>query len=83
MAELKRGERREVEVAALAHDGRGVARIDGKAVFVAGAMPGERVEIEITRRRRHLDEARLVAVLAASPDRVEPRCRHFGVCGGC
>jgi 23S rRNA (uracil1939-C5)-methyltransferase len=83
MAELKRGERREVEVAALAHDGRGVARIDGKAVFVAGALPGERVEVEITRRRRHLDEARLVAILDASPDRVEPRCAHFGVCGGC
>ncbi|MDE2296061.1 MAG: 23S rRNA (uracil(1939)-C(5))-methyltransferase RlmD [Gammaproteobacteria bacterium] len=83
MAGLTRGERREVEVTALAHDGRGVARIDGKAVFVAGALPGERVEIEITRRRRHLDEARLVAILAASPDRVEPRCAHFGVCGGC
>ena len=83
MAGLTRGARREVEIGALAHDGRGVARIDGKAVFVAGALPGERVEIEITRRRRHLDEARLVAVLAASPDRVEPRCAHFGVCGGC
>ncbi len=83
MAGLTRGARHEVAVGALAHDGRGVARIDGKAVFVAGALPGERVEVEITRRRRHLDEARLVAVLDASPDRVEPRCAHFGVCGGC
>ena len=83
MAGLTRGARHEVAVGALAHDGRGVARIDGKAVFVAGALPGERVEVEITRRRRHLDEARLVAIREASPDRVEPRCAHFGVCGGC
>ncbi|MDE2305793.1 MAG: 23S rRNA (uracil(1939)-C(5))-methyltransferase RlmD [Gammaproteobacteria bacterium] len=80
---LTRGEQREAEVVSLAHDGRGVARIEGKAVFIAGALPGERVRVEILRRRRRLDEARLVEVLAASPERVAPRCAHFGVCGGC
>ena len=67
----------------LDHAGRGIARIDGKAVFVDGALPGERVLLRRTRRRRQHDEAMAVEVLEASPYRVEPRCRHFGVCGGC
>ena len=67
----------------LAHDGRGVARIDGKAVFIDGALPGERVRFRVIKRRRQLDEAGLVEVLSASPDRVVPACAHFGICGGC
>ena len=67
----------------LTHDGRGVARRDGKAVFVSGALPGERVMAEQTAKNRHFDEARTLDVLEASPDRVAPRCPHFGTCGGC
>ncbi len=67
----------------LAHDGRGIARIDGKTVFIDGALPGERVRLRIFKRRRQWDEAGLVQVLTASPDRVEPPCAHFGICGGC
>ena len=67
----------------LSHDGRGVAHVDGKSVFVADALPGERVRAKLVRRRRHFDEARAEEILEASPDRVAPRCRHFGVCGGC
>ena len=73
----------------LSHDGRGVARREaghasaGKTVFIAGALPGERVMAKQTARSRHFDEAETVEVLQASPDRVEPRCAHFGVCGGC
>src|SRR6202048_2975930 len=73
----------EADIVDLAHDGRGVARIDGKAVFVDGALPGERVRLRVIKRRRQLDEAGLVDVLAASPDRVVPACAHFGICGGC
>jgi 23S rRNA (uracil1939-C5)-methyltransferase len=73
----------EAEIVDLAHDGRGVARLDGKAVFIDGALPGERVRFRIHKRRRQMDEAGLVDVLIASPDRVVPRCAHFGVCGGC
>lgn len=73
----------EVDIADLSHDGRGVARIDGKAVFVAGALPGERVRIRPAARHRHYDEAVVEAVLRASPDRVEPLCAHFGTCNGC
>lgn len=68
----------------LGHDGRGVARRDnGRTVLVAGALPGERVLAKQTRRTREADLATTVEVLHASPDRMEPRCPHFGVCGGC
>jgi len=72
-----------VTIHSLAHDGRGVARIDGKAVFVHGALPGERVELRPLRRHRRFDEAVAVAVLEPAAGRVEPRCPHFGTCGGC
>ncbi len=73
----------EADIVDLAHDGRGVARVDGKAVFVAGALPGERVRFHLIRRRRQSDDAALEEVLTPSPDRVDPKCAHFGVCGGC
>lgn len=73
----------EIDLDGLAHDGRGVGRIDGKAVFVTGALPGERVRAKQTGRNRHFDEAHTLEVLRASPDRVAPRCPHFGTCAGC
>ncbi len=81
--QLSLGEVREADIVDLAHDGRGIARLDGKAVFVDGALPGERVRFRLIKRRRQLDEAVLVEVLTASQDRVAPPCAHFGVCGGC
>lgn len=71
------------DIVSLDHDGRGVARIDGKAVFVPGALPGETVLLQRKRRRRRHDEAELLEVLQPAPERVVPRCRHFGSCGGC
>jgi len=71
------------EVESLDHEGRGVARSGGKTVFIDGALPGERVSFCRTRRQRRHDEARVVEVLRPSSERVEPRCRHFGICGGC
>ncbi|WP_078119665.1 23S rRNA (uracil(1939)-C(5))-methyltransferase RlmD [Thiosocius teredinicola] len=65
------------------HDGRGVARVDGKATFIHGALPGEQVKFRYLQRRRNHDEGQVVSVISASPDRVEPRCAHYGVCGGC
>lgn len=73
----------EADIGDLSHDGRGVARIEGKTVFVADALPGERVRARLTRRHRDFDEAQAEDVLTASADRVVPRCQHFGVCGGC
>lgn len=73
----------EVEIESLTHDGRGVARVDGKALFVVGALPGERALVRYSGRHRNYDEARVIELLTRSPDRIEPRCQHFGVCGGC
>ncbi|HTQ36455.1 MAG TPA: 23S rRNA (uracil(1939)-C(5))-methyltransferase RlmD [Steroidobacteraceae bacterium] len=71
-------------VDALNSEGWGVVRgAGGKAVFVAGALPGELVEYRVRRRQRGHDQAELVAVLEPAADRVAPRCAHFGVCGGC
>ncbi len=73
----------EVAIESLAHDGRGIARVEGKTVFVHGALAGERVRLRLTRRLRRHDEAVVSEVLEPSAQRVEPRCAHFGVCGGC
>ncbi len=73
----------EITIESLSHDGRGAGRLDGKAVFVEGALPGERVRFIYTGRRRHYDEGKVEAVIEASPNRVIPRCAHFERCGGC
>jgi 23S rRNA (uracil1939-C5)-methyltransferase len=73
----------ELRIDDLAHDGRGVGRLDGKAWFVAGGLPGERVRARRTAGHRQFDEAQAIEVIEPSPARVEPACPHFGVCGGC
>ena len=73
----------EVEITDLTHDGRGVARPDGKALFVSGGLPGERALVRVTARHRAWDEGRVEELLVASADRVAPKCPHFGLCGGC
>ena len=76
-------EPREARVDSLSHDGRGVARIDGKATFIHGALPGERVMFRYTGKRKNHDEGEVMEVLEASEQRVTPACRYFGLCGGC
>ncbi|MBI2382058.1 MAG: 23S rRNA (uracil(1939)-C(5))-methyltransferase RlmD [Gammaproteobacteria bacterium] len=73
----------EAWIEGLTHEGRGIARIEGKAVFVDGALAGEQVRFQYTRRKSQFDEAKTLEVLEASPLRVAPECPHFGVCGGC
>jgi 23S rRNA (uracil1939-C5)-methyltransferase len=70
-------------IESFAHDLRGVTHVNGKAVFVDGALPGEEVEFVYTDIRRDYAEGRVERVVTASPDRIEPRCPHFGLCGGC
>jgi len=70
-------------VDSLSLDGRGIARVDGKAVFIDGALPGERVSYRIEVAKRRFDTARLVEVIESSPERVAPGCTAFGRCGGC
>jgi 23S rRNA (uracil1939-C5)-methyltransferase len=70
-------------VESLNHEGRGVARIDGKVTFIDGALPGEDVRIRYLRQLAKFDSADTIEVLTPSPERVTPHCPHFGVCGGC
>ncbi len=70
-------------VESLDQEGRGVARRDGKAIFIEGALPGEIVTCSPYRKKPTYEVAMLGAVLKESASRVTPRCPHFGLCGGC
>lgn len=70
-------------IESLDHDARGITRLEGKTIFVEGALPGERVEYHSFRQKPSYEVARTQRILTASPHRVTPRCPHFGVCGGC
>jgi 23S rRNA (uracil1939-C5)-methyltransferase len=70
-------------IESLDHEARGITRLDGKTVFVEGALPGETVEYASFQRKPSYELARTLHVLKPSGDRVTPRCPHFGVCGGC
>ena len=73
----------EARIEDLSHDGRGVTTHEEKKVFVHGALPGELVMVRVTDRKRNFDEGETLEVLEPSPDRIVPRCPHFGQCGGC
>jgi 23S rRNA (uracil1939-C5)-methyltransferase len=78
--------RRQPETATIlsvTHDGRGIADTEGKKVFVAGALRGEEVRFVRRKSRRNFDEAELLDVIKASPERVQAKCEAFGRCGGC
>lgn len=88
MAKRKRSKRLDVEplevtIEDLTHEGYGVCRIDGKVTFVHGTLPGEKAMVKPVRRFRAYDEADLIEILEPSPERVDPRCAVFGMCGGC
>lgn len=70
-------------IESLDHEARGVTRLEGKTIFVDGALPGERVEFVSYRKKPTYENARVERLIKPSADRVEPRCPHFGVCGGC
>jgi 23S rRNA (uracil1939-C5)-methyltransferase len=73
-----RGEQLEVEIDSLAFGGRGVARTDGLVVFVSGALPGDRVRVEITKAKKRFAEARTVELLSRGADRIADLCTHDG-----
>ena len=64
-------------------EGTAVAKVEGMVVFVTGAVPGDVADLQITRKKRRHAEAVVKRLITASPDRVQPFCQHFGVCGGC
>lgn len=70
-------------IESLDHEARGITRLEGKTVFVEGGLPGERVEYSCYRKKPTYEIARIDRVVTPSASRVEPKCPHFGVCGGC
>lgn len=72
-----------IEIEAFAAEGKALARVDDLVVFVPFAAPGDVVDIKLSRKRKQHAEGRIVAFKKYSPDRTEPFCSHFGVCGGC
>ena len=83
MARKKRREPETAAITSVAHDGRGIAATEGKKVFVAGALEGETVTFMRRKFRRNFDEAELLEVHVASPDRIDAKCEAFDRCGGC
>jgi 23S rRNA (uracil1939-C5)-methyltransferase len=80
---VKKKQELELEVTGIAFGGRGIAKIDGYTVFVDQAVPGDRVAARIVKKKKNYAEARTLAVISPSPDRIEPPCRYAGWCGGC
>jgi 23S rRNA (uracil1939-C5)-methyltransferase len=72
-----------LDIDAMANGGHGIARRDGKAVFVPGAIPGDVADVEIFEVKKRFERGRLIEIVEPSPNRVEPPCRYFGNCGGC
>ena len=81
--QIRKGQEFDLDITAMAFGGRGLAHIDGMAVFVDQVTPQDRARIRIVRKRKRHAEARLLELIAASPDRVDPPCPYSGVCGGC
>lgn len=81
--DMEKDQRIECVVESLAYGGRGVARVDGRVIFVDRALPGQKVRARLTKVKKRFAEAVAEEVLTASPETVEPFCRHFGECGGC
>ncbi|MEX2585379.1 MAG: 23S rRNA (uracil(1939)-C(5))-methyltransferase RlmD [Balneolaceae bacterium] len=80
---IKKGSVVEVEIDSAAFEGKGVGRLNGMAVFVPGTAPGDRVLARVVKKKKKYCEAKLEEVLSPSPERIEPRCCHADVCGGC
>ncbi|MFZ1527918.1 MAG: 23S rRNA (uracil(1939)-C(5))-methyltransferase RlmD [Ferruginibacter sp.] len=73
----------DILVTGYAAEGKALAKIDGKVIFIEGAVPGDTVNILVTKNKKDWAEGRALEVVKFSAERVEPFCKHFGVCGGC
>ncbi len=80
---VKKGQIIDVEVADLAFGGKGLTRVDGMAVFIDQAVPGDHVQARVFKKRKQYAEARVTQLIRPSADRVDPPCEYSGFCGGC
>jgi 23S rRNA (uracil1939-C5)-methyltransferase len=80
---VRSGEILDLEITDIAHGGRGIAKLDRFVVFVNRGIPGDVIRARITKRKKSYAEAQALEVVEPSPLRIEPKCSHFGQCGGC
>ena len=73
----------QVHIDRMDHFGNGIGNINGKIIFVKGALPGETVDVTITKDKKSFMEGTINTIIYKSSKRVEPFCKYFGVCGGC
>ena len=72
-----------ISITDYAAEGKAIARLDGKVIFISGAVPGDTADILLTKNKKDWAEARALRITSPAPDRVIPFCKHFGICGGC
>ena len=72
-----------VEISGVAAEGKAISRVDGMVLFVGNCVPGDVVDVQVTKKKHSFMEGRVVRVVKPSEKRCEAQCRHFGVCGGC
>ena len=72
-----------ITITDVAAEGKALARVNDMVVFVPWAVPGDVVNLQVTRKKHSFCEARIIDFVEKSPLRIEPRCPHFGICGGC
>jgi len=77
------GKKQVLNIERLAHDGRGIAFLDGRTWFISGALPGEQIQAQVLAARSKVVEAQIVAIQTHSPERITPECQWAGQCGGC
>ncbi|MFZ9299734.1 MAG: 23S rRNA (uracil(1939)-C(5))-methyltransferase RlmD [Chitinophagaceae bacterium] len=83
MAQKKQRVLQQIEITDYAAEGKSLARVDGKVIFVKGAMPGDIVDIQLTKNKKDWGEGHILRHHEYSSRRVDPFCQHFGLCGGC
>ena len=66
-----------------AAEGKALARLDGKVIFISGAVPGDTADVLLTKNKKDWAEGRVLKIKEESKERVTPFCKHFGICGGC
>lgn len=79
----KTGKQQSLSIEKLDQQFQGIGYIDNKVVFVAGALPGEQVTMQITRNQKKYASAKLIKIIEPAPQRITPKCQHFSQCGGC
>ena len=72
-----------IEIEAVAAEGKAIAKVDGAVLFVQFAVPGDIVDVKVTKKKKNYMEGYILRLVRPSADRIEPFCSHFGVCGGC